>query len=101
MAKTAIIDEFALQTKQMIGLVGRTAEVKVVAGKHKGAQGFIVAGKGVTQSSKQPHAQVMVQLNQSGNKKPMTVSLGLDAVRETRVSRFIHQMRQLLPTHRL
>ena len=87
--------------KAMMLLVGRHAEVLIHAGSYKGQKGFVVAGKGSGNFPPDSKAEVCVALNNAhGRIKHPKVSVPLDAVRETRVSRLVHQLRHLIPGSR-
>lgn len=87
--------------KALMLLVGRHAEVVIKTGQYKGQKGQVVAGKGGGAFPPESKAEVCVALNKArdGIKHPK-VSLPLDAVRETRVGRFVHQLRHLIPGSR-
>ncbi len=84
--------------KAVMLLVGRHAEVLVQAGRYKGQKGFVVAGKGGGAFPPSSKAEVCVELKKPhGDAKHPKVNLPLEAVRETRVGRLVHQLRHLIP----
>lgn len=73
-------------------LVGRSATVVVKDGKYRGKSGKVIGGRGP--GAGEAAAQVCVRV------ATKSVMLPLTAVRETVVSRFVHQLTHLIPAPR-
>lgn len=75
-------------------LVGRSAVVIVKDGKFRGERGRVISGKGP--GAGKAAAEVCVRIAS----RPISLTLPLTAVRETLVSRLVHQLGHLLPVPR-